>query len=457
MILPHTLPDFKRLLHSAGLSEAAYRHVLAFVATFLLHLGRMSAQQATHFERTRRRHLSTLTHQLAQLGYSRNLLTCVRGALFLLERQQQIPGTWVFALDATHRHSQAKDPENSFCSANKSKRPAQSKRKQLKYHRRHSHRFVRGLLLSPGGLRLPYWLPYYTKGYAALLGKPFRTEAQLGADLVDQVEVPQEATVVVGGDTAYEADSVRQACSRRGFLWVMPINPERVFAGPKPRRQVHALPQEDLSEHCFQPYRLDLAHDDYVRQRRLSASRGGPGKQPRRTYWVHRRIADVHSVGLVVLLFSKQHKPKAQEVVTVDKILMSNALSSSVAQVLTWYGLRWQVELFFKECKSVLGLVQYRVGKFAQVEGWVELCLLAFCYLEYLRATQLRWQDLEARQRQDWERARTGRLGQLLRQRLQEEEIERRQRWVGTKKGRRRLKQVLRAACPSASRPTGKG
>jgi hypothetical protein len=448
MILADSLPGFKRFLRDAHLSEAAYGHTLALVTTFLLHIGPMSATQASRCQRQRTRHLASLTRFLGQLGLTRNLLECARGAVLLLERERDRPGTWVFVLDATKRHSQTKNPHNAYCSANKKKRPRQSNRKQLKYQPRWTHTFVFGLLLTPGGLRLPY----YTKDYAAAIERPFRTEAELGAELVRQVEVPRDATVVVLGDTAYEAEGVRQACDERGFLWVMPVNPERVFAGKKPRRKVHALPEE-LSERCFQPYRLNLSDDDHAGQRRLSAGRGGPGTPAWRTYWVHRRIADVHSVGEVVLLFSKKHQPKAGEKVAVDKVLMSNALSAGAAQLLAWYGLRWQVELFFKECKSVLGLDQYKLGQFVRVEGWVELCAVAFAYLEWSRARQLRRGDLDAKSRQDWQRARTWRLCQLLRQRLEEEEVDRMYRWVQTQSGRRRLKQILRRAYHSRSPP----
>ena len=452
MILADSLPGFKALLRKAHLGEAAYGHVLAFVATFLLHVGRMSAAQASRFNRQRPRHLASLTRYLAQLGYSPNLLECARAAVFLLERQQNLPGEWFFLLDATKRHSQSKRPENAYCGANKKKRPRHSQRKQLKYQPRWTHTFVCGLLLTPGGLRLPYWLPYYTPDYAAAIARPFRTEAELGAALIREVQVPPGAKVVVLGDTAYEAAGIKEACAARDFRWLMPCNPERVFAGKKPRRKVHAL-ADDLSECCFQSYRLDRAGDAYAQQRRLGASRGGPGTRTRRTYWVHRRIAEVHSVGEVVLLFSKKDKPKSGAKAAVDKVLMSDALGVSTATLLSWYSLRWQIELFFKESKSVLGLAQYQVGKFVQVEGWVELCWLAFGYLEWYRARQLLRGDLDKEARADWQRARTWRLCQLLRQKMEEEEVDRLYRWVGTHSGRRRLKRILRTAYHSTSPP----
>jgi hypothetical protein len=40
----------------------------------------------------------------------------------------------------------------------------------------------------------------------------------------------------VVGDTAFDAETIRAACDRRGFRWIVPMNPERVLAGPKGKR-----------------------------------------------------------------------------------------------------------------------------------------------------------------------------------------------------------------------------
>jgi hypothetical protein len=449
MILADTLPSFKTFLRKAKLPDWAFEHVLAFTATFLLHIGPMSVAQAARFNR---RHISTLTRFLWEVGLSADLLACARAATLLLEQQTNASGIWLFAVDATKRHTQARHPENAYSCRNKNKKrgPSKSSRKQLKHQPRKCHSFVCGLLLTPGGLRLPYWLPYYTKEFCAQLGRQHKTEADLAAQLIDELELPAGAELVVVGDTAYEAEQVQKACRRRGCWWVAPCNPERVLVGKKPRRQVRELEQE-LTEKSFEHVRLSLKHGPCSQQRRLSASRGGPGKQPKRDYWVHRRIADVHHVGLVVLLFSKTSKPRPGEKVNSDKLLLSNALQAGAEQLTLWYSLRWQIELFFKECKSVLGLGQYRVPKFVQVKGWVELCLLAFCYLEWYRARHLLQGGLSDEQRRDWSCARSWRLCQLIRLRMRHEELERLYRWACTPTGRRKLKRALRDACLAAT------
>ena len=448
MILPHSLPDFKTFLRGAHLPPVWADHALAFVAAFLLHLGPMTATQAAGY---RQRHVATLTRFLAQLRLSPDLLACARAATAALERPPRPGDVWVFAVDATNRNSQTRHTENTFSCGNRNRRPRQSARKQLTYHRRAAHSFVCGLLLTPGGLRLPYWLPYYTRDYCRLLDRPYRTHAELAAQLVSDLEVPAAARVVVVGDTAFEAAVVRRACGERGFRWVAPANPERVLTGRKPRRKLRAVAFE-LSERSFEPVRLPLDGGPHRRQRRVSAGRTGLGKQTHRTYWVHRRTAEVHSVGAVVVLFSNRRKPPAGQAVAVDKVLLSDAYTATTEQLLAWYSLRWQIELWFKELKGTLGLDQYRLSKFVQVEGWVQLCLVSFCYLEWQRARQLRRAGLPEPERRAWERARAGGLVGLLRRQLEQEELGRMERWLHSRSGRGKLRRLLRAACEAQPR-----
>ena len=63
------------------------------------------------------------------------------------------------------------------------------------------------------------------------------------------------------------------------------------------------------------------------------------------------------------------------------------------APVIELYSLRWQIELFFKELKSTLGFHQYQFQKFEPVEGWAELALTTFMYLEWYRVQQMSRRD----------------------------------------------------------------
>ena len=65
--------------------------------------------------------------------------------------------------------------------------------------------------------------------------------------------------------------------------------------------------------------------------------------------------------------------------------VISDAVSATTEQLLNWFSLRWQIELFFREMKSELGMCQYKFGMFERVVGWVNLSVLSFCYLEWYR------------------------------------------------------------------------
>jgi len=79
---------------------------------------------------------------------------------------------------------------------------------------------------------------------------------------------------------------------------------------------------------------------------------------------------------------------------------MTNDLKLSAAMIVELYDLRWQIELFFKELKSTLGFHQYQFREFQKVEGWAELCLVAFAYLEWHRAEKLARRGLADTERQ---------------------------------------------------------
>jgi hypothetical protein len=274
-----------------------------------------------------------------------------------------------------------------------------------------------------------------------------QTQAELAARLIRALPVPAATRVVVVGDTAFEAESVRQACQERGWDWVTPLNPERVVAGDKPRPKVRSL-AKSLRPEEFTPVTLRLDRGPYAAQRRLGARRARHAKHER-TYWVHARTAEVHHVGRVLLLFSTTQAPTAGEPLKVQKVLVSSAVGADVAEVLAWYGLRWQVELFFKECKGELGLCRYKFRRFCKVERWVSLCLVTFCYLEGYRRQRLR--EARAKRKGYWQAARSHACRQAVVQEMEEEDLRQIYEWALDRRGLPQLRKVLRAAYDAQS------
>ena len=164
------------------------------------------------------------------------------------------------------------------------------------------------------------------------------------------------------------------------------MQPRAVLAGPKGQRPKVRSLLKDWSSWSRQTLRLAPGQGAYAVYRRLSRHRIGP-KAKARTFYVHQERRRVHSVGEVRLVFSAKEKDLKTATPDDVKILMTNDQRLTVRDVIELYSLRWQIELFFKELKLTLGFHQYGFRDFEAVEGWVELALTTFLYLESYRAT----------------------------------------------------------------------
>lgn len=451
MIFADALPRIKTFLRPAKLSKTTNALLIRLIAAFVCPHRRLSATQAASAIRSQARHRAQIIRFLARCRWSSDWSVLTAVADRLLQQEAQRKGTWVFILDQTYVGQQGCHTENTFSRANYRPRCKKGNRKNKKHAKRSCHGFVMGLLLTPSGLRIPCCRAYYTEGYCQSRKLPYRTQIALAADLIRQLAVPAGAEVVVLGDTAFEAADIRDACHERGWSWIVPLNPERVLAGAKPRPKVLSLLGE-LDADRFQAIRLQPGKGRYAAQRRASRCRLGP-KSKARVYYAQAERRQVHNVGDVLLVFSTKEKTKAGEAVSVQKVLMSNDVTRTAAQVVQLYDLRWQIELFFKECKGTLGLHRYRFRVFVKVENWVQACLVSFCYVEWYRAWQLRRRDGVEDGRAWWRWQRCYGVSVAIGQATEEDDLRRVYRLSQTPSGQRKLRKCLRAAVPQEYRP----
>lgn len=420
MIFATSLPRFKTFLAGFTGKASDWACALLFIAPFLLPAGRRSVAAASRSVLHDARDAGWLLRWLGGSSAPAALLAAAQEELSRVARDRE-SRRHVVVIDSTMHGQQGEHAQNTYSCRNTRKRPAKSGRHQKKFHPRSEHCFVFALLLTPTGLRIPYWLPFYTREYCATFGRVHQTQADLAAELIGQIALAAGTPVVVVGDTAFEAKQVRRACALRDWQWVVPLNPERRLAGPQgQRRKVRSL-YEELGAQDFRRVSFRLDQGEHAAMARVSPKRSQSRKH-QRTYWVHHRAAAIHNVGEVALLFSTKKDPTASGGVAVQKVLISNARSATAEQLLSWFSLRWQIELFFKELKSELGMCQYKFGPFDRVVGWVTLCVVAFCYLEWYR-----WQEQERARGPDkgwWQRLRTSGLRDRVRQQAQRADLE---------------------------------
>lgn len=429
---------------------------MRLVAGFLFHIGRMSASAAAVVFAETARHRAQIGRCLRDSGLGDGSSFYLKFTELVMRGVRLGRGTVIVALDKTHVSRQGTKTPNTFSTGNRRRRPCKGRRYQsTKNPIRNCHAFVNALVLLPDGTRIPFCLSYYTRTECRKHRRPHRTESDLGAELIRRLPLSDYDDVVVVGDTAYESAAIRQACAERHFYWIMPLNPERVLEGPRPRDKV-ACRIASLKVDNLPPIRFRRDKGRFAKQRRVSSSRCGP-KTKSRTYYVHEERMNVHSLGSVRVFFSMKNQPQ-QRIRPFGrrdfKVLATNHPFASCRDVIEMYDLRWQIELFFKELKSGLGIHQYRFRDFASVAAWYECGLLAFLYLEWFRSQQLRSRRTPRQTKLWWEHQRTVTLARVIRLVTEQNQLIHLARWSRTKSGLKRLRRILRAACPLEERPS---
>jgi Transposase DDE domain len=450
VIVADSVPGLKRWIGTLGLKDSARLLVIRVVVAFVLHAGRMSCLRAAGAVRCEARHRAQISRFLARPRWRKLDINAILRQ-DLLEREA-VRGKFVFIIDATLTSQAGKKTENTFSTGNRKRRPCKGRRHGKNKHAgKNCHSFTMGLLITPSGIRIPFGKPYHTREYCKAKGLVHRTTAEAAADLIRELPLPQEAEVIVLGDTAYDAEVIHGVCRDRGYSWIVPCNPERVLDGPKGQRPKVRSLLKDWSTWSRQTLKLAPGQGPYAVYRRLSPHRIGPKAKPR-TFSVHQERQQVRSVGAVRLVFSTTKKDLKTATPDDVKILMTNDQRLSVRDVVELYSLRWQIELFFKELKSTLGFHQYQFQNFAAVEGWMELVLTTFLYLEHYRVQQLSRRNLSDEEKRWWRHQRTYGLCQAVRSASERKELQHIADSLETPGGLSKLKRLIRNSFPKEYR-----
>jgi hypothetical protein len=454
MIIAESARTLKCFIGKTGLRSVAQLMVMRMVLAFLQRRGRMSCSQAACSIASEPIYCGQMTRFLARRRWQKDDFNSPLREL-LLNLELRGAGTFLFIIDATLVSQAGQKTQNTYSTGNRQRRPKKGRRhNQKKVIPKKCHSFTFGLLITPSGYRVPYEIPHYTKEYCAEHDIPHRTTAQSAADLIRGLPLPEEAKVIVLGDTAYDAKVVRQACDARGYTWIFPANPERVYEGPQGHRPKLRSRLKDWTSLSLKTIKLHPSTGQYADYRRLSKWRVGLKQKPR-VYYAYQEKPFVRSVGRVQLVFSTM-KPDLKTATPDDvKILMTNDVNLSVSEVIELYSLRWQIELFFKELKSTLGFDQYSLQSFDAVKGWVETAITTVLFLEHERAKRLQDRRLSKEAKKWWAAQRLHGLCAAFRQQCEGRELKYIAERLKSSGGIAKLQRLIAAALPQDYRMPG--
>lgn len=422
----------------AELSKPIARALPTLVLALLLAPHRRCLKTLAGMVLGQREHAGTISRRLrnrrwkTKAWYSK-LYETVRSAYDRWERK--LAGRqrrhWMIALDTTYHGTMSECMENLLC----------FNRHQNHQQRTSSnHAFLMGLLFTDKGGRLP--LPrksYYTKAYCQKKRRRYRSLNDLAAAMIRELAVPNDVDVTVVYDSAFDAKQVHEAARQQGFREVFPLDPNRNLSGSAAveaeelRGQKVVQWTRSWSREEFALLELQVKNEDHVFMRRRHSDNLRLRKTYRR-YAVAARRAAVSKLGDCLIVASYKEnprvKPPAKEAtdwwachtspVAYDrhqrpqpkrwhaKVLACTDATATARQVVEWYEVRWQIEIFFRELKSRLQLRGYVLMKFEAVERYLDLLLMGFLLLEEQRLRDMeRASPPELRGGEAWVQART--------------------------------------------------
>jgi hypothetical protein len=458
VIFADSAKRLKGYLGQCGIKDHDATMFMRLILAFIFHRGSMSCSAAAGAIGSDTVHRGNISRFLSQARHRK--VDFNKPLIEQLLRKESKHGRFIFIVDATQKTQASKKVQNTYtCSASlpdKKKKASKTPAHKRRYNRAKAfpksiHSFTFGLLITPSGLRIPFQRPYYTNTHCKEHSQKHRSTAQSAAEMILALPIPEGSDVIVLGDSAYDAQVVREACQRRGYKWIFPCNAERVYPGTRGKRKKLRSRLEDWNQLSVKRHRLQASTGKYANYRRLSKYRVGP-KMKNQDFYVHQEKVEVHNVGYVQLVFSTMKKNLQNATPDDVKILMTNAVNMKVDEILELYSLRWQIELFFKELKSCLGFAQYSFKDFRAVETWVELAITTILFLEDLRATRMVDKRLDHQQRQWWARQRVHGLCHAVRQEFHIRELKFIESRLKTSRGISKLKRLILAAVPNEFR-----
>lgn len=226
------------------------------------------------------------------------------------------------------------------------------------------HQYPAATLLFRGFL-IPWAIDLYLKEEDAQeLGRPFRTTIDMVAEMIEAFEPPPGVEVIVLFDAYYLCKGVASACQQKHFVWISTVKPNRnLFRNGRKLKAGRYIPGA------------------YKRGRKsrfaLSKAHG-----PTRYSYVDVGRFGVKGLGEIHLIVNK----KGREPNVLG--LATNDMRLTPRQMMTYYDKRFQIEVFFKETKQLLGLGQYQNGSYEAAVTHLHLVCFAHALLTHLAITR---------------------------------------------------------------------
>ena len=222
------------------------------------------------------------------------------------------------------------------------------------------HQYIKAAIYARG-ITIPFAIRLYVKDKDSMkLEIPFHKVTELAADIVKSFIAPQGIKVIVLFDTYYLCPVVIKTCKEKGFHFISVLKSNRNL-----KNRGKKLKSGSYGANCFK--------NKEKSKMKISKVNGIANYHYVDAGWI-----EVSKLGLSHLIFSRKNSErKILGLVTDDPKLKATDIIRS-------YDIRWNIEVFFKDAKQLLGLGRYQNRSYKAAVTHLHLVCFAYALLTHI-------------------------------------------------------------------------
>ena len=222
------------------------------------------------------------------------------------------------------------------------------------------HQYIKATIYARG-ITIPFAVRLYVKDKDSLkLGIPFRKVTELAAEMIRSFIAPKGVKVLVLFDTYYLCPVVTKACKEKKFHYISVLKSNRNL-----NKRGRKFKSGYYGAYCFKSKEKS--------KMKISKEHGIASYIFVDAGWI-----EVSKLGLSHLIFSKKNSERKILALVTDHPRLK------AADIIRSYDIRWNIEVFFKDAKQLLGLGRYRNRSYKAAVTHLHLVCFAYALLTHI-------------------------------------------------------------------------
>lgn len=257
-----------------------------------------------------------------------------------------------------------------------------------------AHTFVMGLLIAPNDLRLPVRFSFYTDRYCEENGIPYKTQNDIALEIINYFRhvLPPITPLAVVADSYFDSKKIFEGIEQENTVFITSADRDRTHKLQYGTEKLH----ERGKNRKRRTFISTKGEEKYTGEYSRFSHPEMMGKMKQR-YRITGEALNVSGIGRSRVVYSWKKKSRRKKSGESFRVLLCSDPSWSDEKIVEFYALRWQIEIFFRELKSDLGLCDFAGQDFESYERYIDVCLMAFVFLEWFRLLRIK----EARTRKE--------------------------------------------------------